>query len=60
MSFISYYISCLGIKMQYLNKPLELSPKSESFSDDEIKNVKTMKAMELQDDQKTDKVIKDC
>ena len=37
--------------MQYLSKPLELSSQSE-FSDDEIKEVKTMKSMELQADTK--------
>ena len=53
MQFIRYYTQCLGIKMQYLSKPLELSPQSESLSDDEIKEEKTMKAMELQADLKS-------
>ena len=51
MPFISFYTPCLGMKMQYLSKPLELSPQSE-FSDDEIKEVKTKKAMELRADPK--------
>ena len=40
------------MKMQYLDKPLKLSPQSEYFSDNEIKEVKSIKAMKLQADPK--------
>ena len=58
MSFISYYTSCLGMKMQYLNKPLELLPQSEYFSDNGIRVVNSIKDMKLQAGPKTEKVIK--
>ena len=46
------------MKMQYLDKPLKLSPKSEYFSDNEIKEVKSIKAMKLQADPKNKKNYK--
>ena len=52
MSFISNYTPRKEIKKQYLSKPQELSPQSESFSDHEIKEVKTRRIMELQADPK--------
>ena len=58
MSFISYDTLWLRIKMQYLT--LELSPQSKYFSDNEIKEVKSIKAMKFQADPKKRKTIKDC
>ena len=60
MLFISYYTPCLEMKMQYLSKPLELSPQSKYFSDNKIKEVKSIKVMKFQADPKTEKVIKYC
>ena len=57
MSFISYHTSCLGMKMQYLNKQLELSLQSEHFSDNGIREVNTIKAIELQANPKNIKKI---
>ena len=60
MSFISYYIPCLQMKMQYLNKQLELSLQSEHFSDNGIREVNSIKAIKLQADSKNIKSYKDC
>ena len=60
MEFICYYTQCLEMKMQYLNKPLELLSQSEYFLDNGIREVKSIKDMKLQADPKTEKVINDC
>ena len=43
------------MKIQYLNKPLELSPQNKYLSNNEIKEVKPIKAMKLQADPKNRK-----
>ena len=48
------------MKIQSLNKPLILSPQSKYFSDNEIKEVKSIKAIKLHADPKNRKTIKDC
>ena len=60
MPFISYYTPCLQMKMQYLNKQLELSLQSEDFSDNGIREVNSIKAIKLQADSKNIKSYKDC
>ena len=48
------------MKMQYLNKPLELLPQSEYLSDNEIREVNSIKDMKLQADPISRKSYKDC
>ena len=48
------------MKMQYLNKPLELSSHSEYFSDNGIREVNSIKAMKLQANHKNRKSYNDC
>ena len=60
MQFISYYTQCLEMKMQYLNKPLELLSQNEYFLDNGIREVNSIKDMKLQAYIKNRKSINDC